>query len=53
MGEARAAKRVAQIDDARARGVNIAADMYVYTAGGAGLDITVPNWVWEQGSKKV
>jgi N-acyl-D-amino-acid deacylase len=29
--------------------VNIAADMYVYTAGGTGLDITVPNWVWEQG----
>ncbi|HTD75806.1 MAG TPA: amidohydrolase family protein [Steroidobacteraceae bacterium] len=40
------------IDAARARGVNIAADMYVYTAGGTGLDITVPNWVWEQGAKK-
>jgi N-acyl-D-amino-acid deacylase len=40
------------IDAARARGVNIAADMYVYTAGGTGLDITVPNWVWEQGGKK-
>jgi N-acyl-D-amino-acid deacylase len=40
------------INAARARGVNIAADMYVYTAGGTGLDITVPNWVWEQGAKK-
>ena len=40
------------IEAARARGVNIAADMYVYTAGGTGLDITVPNWVWEQGAKQ-
>src|SRR6202789_3855734 len=39
------------IEDARARGVSIASDMYVYTAGGTGLDITVPNWVWEQGAK--
>jgi N-acyl-D-amino-acid deacylase len=39
------------IDAARARGVSIAADMYVYTAGGTGLDITVPNWIWEQGAK--
>ncbi len=41
----------ALINAARARGVSIAADMYVYTAGGTGLDITVPNWVWEQGAK--
>jgi N-acyl-D-amino-acid deacylase len=40
------------IEAARARGVDIAADMYVYTAGGTGLDITVPNWVWEQGAEK-
>jgi N-acyl-D-amino-acid deacylase len=40
------------IRSARARGVNIASDMYVYTAGGTGLDITVPNWVWENGAKK-
>ena len=39
------------IDAARKHGVSIAADMYVYTAGGTGLDITVPNWVWEQGPK--
>jgi N-acyl-D-amino-acid deacylase len=37
------------IDGARARGVNIAADMYLYAAGGTGVDITVPNWVWERG----
>jgi N-acyl-D-amino-acid deacylase len=37
------------IDAARNRGVNIAADMYVYTAGGTGLDITIPNWVFAQG----
>jgi N-acyl-D-amino-acid deacylase len=41
----------ALIEAARARGVSIASDMYVYTAGGTGLDITVPNWVWEQGAK--
>jgi N-acyl-D-amino-acid deacylase len=40
------------IEGARARGVSIASDMYVYTAGGTGLDITVPNWVWEQGAKQ-
>jgi N-acyl-D-amino-acid deacylase len=40
------------IDDARARGVDIAADMYVYTAGGTGLDITVPNWVFTEGKAK-
>jgi N-acyl-D-amino-acid deacylase len=40
------------IEAARARGVSIAADMYVYTAGGTGLDITVPNWVWEQGANR-
>lgn len=40
------------IDAARARGVNIAADMYVYTAGGTGLDITIPNWVFKEGSEK-
>ncbi|HWE44871.1 MAG TPA: amidohydrolase family protein [Caulobacteraceae bacterium] len=43
---------VAKVDDARARGVNIAADMYVYTAGGTGLSITVPNWVFADGEKK-
>ncbi len=40
------------IEQARARGANIAADMYVYIAGGTGLDITVPNWVFEDGQAK-
>jgi N-acyl-D-amino-acid deacylase len=43
---------IALIDGARARGVNIGADMYLYTAGGTGLDITVPNWVWERGVER-
>jgi N-acyl-D-amino-acid deacylase len=42
----------ALIESARARGVAIAADMYLYTAGGTGLDITVPNWLWRDGEKK-
>jgi N-acyl-D-amino-acid deacylase len=37
---------------ARDRGVDIASDMYVYTAGGTGLDITVPNWVFKDGKEK-
>ncbi len=47
-----ATKAGALIDAARARGVSIGADMYVYTAGGTGLDITVPNWVWADGQTK-
>jgi N-acyl-D-amino-acid deacylase len=43
---------IALIDGARARGVNIGADMYLYAAGGTGLDITVPNWVWERGMEQ-
>jgi N-acyl-D-amino-acid deacylase len=37
------------IDAARADGVNIGANMYVYVAGGTGLDVTVPNWVFADG----
>lgn len=37
------------VDSARQRGVDIAADMYLYEAGGTGLEITVPSWVFEQG----
>jgi N-acyl-D-amino-acid deacylase len=43
---------IAAIDAARARGVNVAADMYVYTAGGTGLDVTAPNWVFAEGYNK-
>lgn len=40
---------IATIEAARARGVDVAADLYPYPAGGTGLDITVPNWVWSEG----
>ncbi len=43
---------VATIAAARARGVDVAADMYPYAAGGTGLDITVPTWVWADGKAK-
>jgi N-acyl-D-amino-acid deacylase len=42
---------IAEIDSARARGVDIAADMYPYPAGGTGLSITVPNWVFADGEE--
>jgi N-acyl-D-amino-acid deacylase len=37
------------VDAARARGVDVAADMYVYTAGGTGLEATIPGWAHEGG----
>lgn len=37
------------IDAARARNVDVAADMYVYTAGGTGLEATVASWAQEGG----
>ena len=44
-------KAHALIEAARADGINVAANMYLYDAGGTGLDITVPNWVWADGTK--
>ncbi len=38
------------IEAARARGVDVAADMYVYTAGGTGLEATIPSWAHEGGA---
>ena len=38
------------IEAARARNVDVAADMYVYTAGGTGLEATIPSWAFEGGS---
>lgn len=32
------------VEAARARGVEVAADVYPYTAGGTGLEATVPTW---------
>lgn len=37
------------IEDARARGIDVAADMYMYPFAGTGLEITAPNWVYEDG----
>ncbi|MEO7361900.1 MAG: amidohydrolase family protein [Gemmatimonadaceae bacterium] len=38
------------VEAARARNVDVAADMYVYTAGGTGLEATIPSWAFEGGS---
>ena len=38
------------VEAARARGVDVAADMYVYTAGGTGLEATIPSWAFEGGA---
>jgi N-acyl-D-amino-acid deacylase len=37
------------IEAARGRGVDVAADMYVYTAGGTGLEATIASWAHEGG----
>ena len=39
------------IDAARQRGVDVAADVYVYTAGGTGLEATIPSWAHEGGNE--
>jgi len=43
---------VAKIDAARARGVDVAADLYPYTGGGTGLEITVPNHLFADGAQQ-
>ncbi|MGH7507760.1 MAG: N-acyl-D-amino-acid deacylase family protein, partial [Longimicrobiales bacterium] len=40
----------ALIDSARARGVDVAADLYPYTAGGTGLEATIPAWAHAGGT---
>jgi N-acyl-D-amino-acid deacylase len=37
------------IRNARRQGLKITADMYTYTAGGTGLDASMPPWVWDGG----
>ncbi|HKP29766.1 MAG TPA: D-aminoacylase [Gemmatimonadales bacterium] len=37
------------VDAARARGVDVAADLYPYTAGGTGLEATIPSWAFAGG----
>jgi dihydroorotase/N-acyl-D-amino-acid deacylase len=41
---------VAAIDSARARGVDVTADQYPYTASGTGLDAIIPNWAHAGGT---
>jgi N-acyl-D-amino-acid deacylase len=43
---------IASVNAARARGVDVAADLYPYTAGGTGLEIIAPSWVWADGIEK-
>jgi N-acyl-D-amino-acid deacylase len=45
------AAAVRAIDAARARGVEVAADVYPYTAGGTGLEATIPSWAHEGGTE--
>ncbi len=37
------------IEAARQRSVDVAADLYTYTAGGTGLEATIPSWAHEGG----
>jgi N-acyl-D-amino-acid deacylase len=41
-----------QVQKARAAGTRITADMYTYTAGATGLDVSMPPWVQEGGLDK-
>src|SRR5258706_3736330 len=41
------------VEQARRRGVDVAADLYVYTAGGTGLEATIPSWAHEGGRQKL
>lgn len=42
-----------KIEDARTRGVDVAADIYLYTAGGTGLDSVIPSWAFDGGREKL
>jgi N-acyl-D-amino-acid deacylase len=42
-------KAVAMVEEARAEGLDITADVYTYPAGATGLNVTVPPWVQEGG----
>ncbi|MCJ7592967.1 MAG: D-aminoacylase [Woeseiaceae bacterium] len=42
-------KAIEMVEDARAEGLQITADVYTYPAGGTGLNVTVPPWVQEGG----
>ena len=40
---------IKMIEDARRQGLRITANMYTYTAGGTGLDSSMPPWVFDGG----
>jgi N-acyl-D-amino-acid deacylase len=42
---------IAMIEEARRKGLKITADMYMYPAGGTGLDASMPPWVFDGGSE--
>jgi N-acyl-D-amino-acid deacylase len=42
-----------KIEAARSRGVDVAADMYLYTAGGTSLSAVVPSWAADGGREKM
>lgn len=42
-----------KIEAARSRGLDVAADMYLYTAGGTGLSAVIPSWASEGGNAKL
>ena len=41
------------IDDARQRGLRVAADQYAYSAGSSSLSIRFPSWALEGGSQRI
>jgi N-acyl-D-amino-acid deacylase len=42
-----------RIEAARSRGLDVAADMYLYTAGGTSLSAVIPSWAAEGGNEKL
>ncbi len=42
-----------KIEAARSRGLDVAADMYLYTAGGTALSAVIPSWASEGGNAKL
>jgi N-acyl-D-amino-acid deacylase len=46
---ARLPEVIRKVEEARASGLHITADMYTYTAGATGLDAAMPPWVQEGG----
>jgi len=46
-------RALAMIDAARAKGIDVRADQYAYTAASSGLGIRFPSWVLEGGQSKI